>query len=134
MTLISGRMTYSSFYITASPIMPLLGILSYSIGGEEADSWEILYLYYEEPVGSFVWWSCRSGKETPRLKGIRDKRYPGTWPGVPWPVVFWAWSPWSTRAEDRPGIHGPAGFWAWSLWSTRAEVRPGVPGPAGFWA
>ena len=29
MTLISGRMTYSSFYITAFPIGPLLGMLSY---------------------------------------------------------------------------------------------------------
>ena len=50
MALISEMMTYSSFYITASPIMPLLGILSNSIGGEEAGSWEILYLYYEEPI------------------------------------------------------------------------------------
>ena len=29
MTLISGRMTYSSFYITVFPIGPLLGVLSY---------------------------------------------------------------------------------------------------------
>ena len=70
--------------------MLLLGMLSYSIGGKEAGSWEILYLYHEEPVGSFVWWSCRSGKETPGLKGIRDIRYPGIQPGVPGPTDFWA--------------------------------------------
>ena len=55
MALISGRMTYSSFYVTVFPIGPLLGMLSYSIGGEEVGSWEILHLYHEEPVGSFVW-------------------------------------------------------------------------------
>ena len=65
MALISGMLTYSSFYVTAFPIGPLLRMLSYSIGGEEAGSWENLHLYHEEPVGSFVWWSCRSGKETP---------------------------------------------------------------------
>ena len=50
----------------------------------------------------------------PGLKGIWDKRYPGTRPGVPGPADFWAWSPWSTQAEDRSGVHGLAGFWAWS--------------------
>ena len=55
MALILGRMTYSSFYVTAFPIGPLLGMLSYSIGGEEAGSWEILRLYHKEPVDSFVW-------------------------------------------------------------------------------
>ena len=54
MALISGRMTYSSFNVTAFPIGPLLGMLSYFIGGEEADSWENLHLYHEELVGSFV--------------------------------------------------------------------------------
>ena len=34
MAFISGRMTHSSFYVTAFPIGPLLGVLSYSIGGE----------------------------------------------------------------------------------------------------
>ena len=66
MTLISGMMTYSSFYVTAFPIWPLLRVPSYSIRGEEVGSWENLHLYYEELVGSFVWWSCRSGKEAPR--------------------------------------------------------------------
>ena len=55
MTLILGKTTYSSFYVTAFPIGPLLGMLSYSIGGEEAGSWEILHLYHEEPVDNFVW-------------------------------------------------------------------------------
>ena len=55
MALISGRMTYSSCYIIVFPIEPLQGMLSYSIGGEEAGSWEILHLYHEEPVDSFVW-------------------------------------------------------------------------------
>ena len=45
------------------PIGPLLGVLSYSIGGEGVGSWENLHLYHKEPIGSFVWWSCRSGKE-----------------------------------------------------------------------
>ena len=34
MAFISGRMTRSSFYLTAFPIGPLLEVLSYSIGGE----------------------------------------------------------------------------------------------------
>ena len=68
MALISGRMTYSFFYVTAFLIGPLLGMLSYSIGGEEAGSWENLLLYHEEPVGS---------------------REPGH-PGVPGPASFWA--------------------------------------------
>ena len=66
MAFISGRMTRSSFYVTAFPIWPLLGVLSYYIGGKGVGSWENLHLYHEEPVGSFVWWSCRSRKETPR--------------------------------------------------------------------
>ena len=32
---------------------------------EEAGLWENLHLYHDELVGSFVWWSCRSGEETP---------------------------------------------------------------------
>ena len=32
MALISGRMTYSAFYVTTFPIGPLLGIHSYSLG------------------------------------------------------------------------------------------------------
>ena len=66
MALISRKMTYSSFYVTAFPIRPLLGVFSYSIKGEKVDSWENLHLYHEEPVGSSVWWSRRSGKEAPR--------------------------------------------------------------------
>ena len=65
MALISGGMTYSVFYVTTFPIGSLLGMHSYSLGGEQTDSWETLYLYREEPVGSFVWWSCRLGRETP---------------------------------------------------------------------
>ena len=65
MAFILGRMTRSSFYVTAFPIGPLIGVLSYSIGGEEVGSWENLHLYHEEPVSCFVWWSCRSGKEAP---------------------------------------------------------------------
>ena len=58
MAFISGRVTYSSFYVTAFPIGPLLGVLSYSVRGEVIGSWENLHLYHEEPIGSFVWWSC----------------------------------------------------------------------------
>ena len=65
MAFISGRMTRSSFYVTAFPIGLLLGVLSYSIEGEGVGSWENLHLYHEESVDSFVWWSCRSGKEAP---------------------------------------------------------------------
>ena len=65
MPFISGMMTCSSFYVTAFPIGPLLGVLSYFVGGEAIGSWENLHLYHEEPVGSFIWWSCRSGKEAP---------------------------------------------------------------------
>ena len=65
MAFISGRMTCSSFHVTAFPIGPLLGVLSYSIRGEAIGSGKNLHLYHEESVGSFVWWSCRSGKEAP---------------------------------------------------------------------
>ena len=65
MAFISRRMTRSSFYVTAFPIGSLLGVLSYSIGSEGVGSWENLHLCHEEPVGSFVGWSCRSGKESP---------------------------------------------------------------------
>ena len=55
MALISGRMTYSSFYVTAFPNGPLLGVPSYSVGGRTTESWENIYLYHEEPVDNFVW-------------------------------------------------------------------------------
>ena len=55
MALISGRMTYSSFYVTAFSNGLLLGTPSYSAGGGVADSWENIYLYHGESVGSFVW-------------------------------------------------------------------------------
>ena len=51
MALISGRMTYSSFHITAFLIGPLLGVFSYSIRGEKVGSLENFHLYHEEPVG-----------------------------------------------------------------------------------
>ena len=56
-TFILGRMIRSSFYVNAFPIEPLLGVLSYSIGGKGVGSWKNLHLYHEEPVGNFVWWS-----------------------------------------------------------------------------
>ena len=65
MDFISGRMTCSSFYVIAFLIGPLLGVLSYSVGGEVIGSWENLHLYHEELVGGFIWWSCRLGKEAP---------------------------------------------------------------------
>ena len=55
MVLISGRMTYSSFYVTAFPNGLLLGVPSYSIGGGVTDYWENIYLYHGELVGSFAW-------------------------------------------------------------------------------
>ena len=55
MTFISGRMTCSSFYVTALPIGPLLGVPSYSFGGGVIGSWKNIYLYHEKPVDSFVW-------------------------------------------------------------------------------
>ena len=54
MALILKRMTCSSFYVTAFPIGPLLGVLSYSVGGRGTCSWENLLLYDEEPVGNLV--------------------------------------------------------------------------------
>ena len=53
MTLISGRMTCSSFYITAFPIEPLLGVPSYSVGDGVIGSSK--NLYHEKLVDSFVW-------------------------------------------------------------------------------
>ena len=55
MALISGRMTCSSFCVTAFPIGPLLRVPSYSVGGEVIGSWKNIYLYHENPVGSFIW-------------------------------------------------------------------------------
>ena len=55
MALISGRMTCSSFYVTAFPIGPLLGVPSYFVGGRVIGSWKNIYLYHENPIGSFVW-------------------------------------------------------------------------------
>ena len=55
MALILGRMTFSSFYVTAFPIEPLLGVPSYSVGGGVIGSWKNIYLYHETLVGSFVW-------------------------------------------------------------------------------
>ena len=50
-----GKKTCSSFYVTAFSNGPLLGVPSYSVGGEVTDSWENIYLYHEEPVGNFFW-------------------------------------------------------------------------------
>ena len=55
MALISGRMTCSSFYVTTFLNGLLLGTPSYSAGGGVTDSWENIYLYHREPVGSFGW-------------------------------------------------------------------------------
>ena len=55
MALISGRMTCSSFSVTAFPIGPLLGVLSYSVRGRVIGSWKNIYLYHEKSIDSFVW-------------------------------------------------------------------------------
>ena len=55
MALILGMMTYFSFYVTAFSNGPLLGVPSYSVGGGMTNSWENIYLYHGEPVGSFAW-------------------------------------------------------------------------------
>ena len=60
MAFILGRMTYSSFYVTAFLTTARSAFLS-----EEVGLWENLHLYHDELVGSFVWWSRRSGEETP---------------------------------------------------------------------
>ena len=54
MVFISGRMIYSSFYVTVFPHGPLLGVPSYSVGDGVTDSWENIYLYHGEPVVSFA--------------------------------------------------------------------------------
>ena len=55
MALISGRMTCSSFHVTAFPIELLLGVPSCFVGGGVIGSWKNIYLYHENPVDSFVW-------------------------------------------------------------------------------
>ena len=55
MALISGKMDYSSFYVTVFPIRPLRRVPSYSVGAEVIGYWKNIYLYHEKPVGSFVW-------------------------------------------------------------------------------
>ena len=94
MAIISGRMTYSSFYVTAFSIGLLLGMPSYSIGGEKTNSGDILHSYHGESACNLAWWSCQSGEETLGYKDIRDMRCPGT------------------RTEDWSGVPGPPGFWA----------------------
>ena len=55
MALISERVTCSSFYVTAFLIRPLLRVPPYSVGGGGGTgSYENLYLYHEEIVGSFA--------------------------------------------------------------------------------
>ena len=59
MALISERVTCSSFYVTAFPIGSLLRVPSYSVGGGGGGgggtgSYENLYLYHEEMVGSYA--------------------------------------------------------------------------------
>ena len=57
MTLISERVTCSSFYVTAFPIGSLLRVPSYSVGGGGGGgtgSYENLYLYHEEMVGNYA--------------------------------------------------------------------------------
>ena len=55
MSLISGMMTCSSFYVTAFPIWPLLGVPSYSVGGGVIGSKKKIYLFHEKSIDSFVW-------------------------------------------------------------------------------
>ena len=52
MAFISGRMTCSSFYVTAFSIGPLLGVPSYFVGGGVIGFWRNIYLYHEKSVGS----------------------------------------------------------------------------------
>ena len=54
MTLILEMVTCSSFYVTAFLIGPLLRVTSYSVGGGGTGSYENLYLYHEEMVGSYA--------------------------------------------------------------------------------
>ena len=54
MALISERVTCSSFYVTAFLIRSLLRVPSYSVGGGGTGSYENLYLYHEEIVGSYA--------------------------------------------------------------------------------
>ena len=72
MALISRRMTCSSFYVTAFPNGLLLGTTSYFAGGGVTDSWENIYLYHGEPVGSFV------GRVADRERKHPSERHPGT--------------------------------------------------------
>ena len=51
----SGRMTFSSFYVTTFSNGPLLEVPSYSVGGGVTDSWENIYLYHGQLIGSFAW-------------------------------------------------------------------------------
>ena len=46
---------FSSFYVTTFPNGPLLGMPSYYVGGGVTDSWENIYLYHGQSIGSFSW-------------------------------------------------------------------------------
>ena len=91
MALISRRMTYSSFYVTAFPIEPLLGVLSYPRRPVYGRTYT--YIMINWSAASFGGVVDRGRKHLGK-KGIRDMRYPGI------------------QAEDWPGVLGPAGFWA----------------------
>ena len=83
MALISGRMTCSSFYVISFPIGPLLGVPSYSVGGEVIGSWKNIYLYHEKLVASFRLVKLPIEKGSIRVNGHpdtwehRERRHPG---------------------------------------------------------
>ena len=90
MALILGRMTCSSFYVTTFPNRLLLGTPSYFAGGEVTNSWENIYLYHGEPVGSFVGRVVDRERKHPgeeasghqdasgkQMSGVRGARAPG---------------------------------------------------------
>ena len=85
MVLISGRMTCSSFYVTAFPNELLLGTPSYSVGGGVIDSWENIYLYH----GSRL--AVSFGKVANRERRHHGKELPRH-PGKGSPERSWAYS------------------------------------------
>ena len=55
MVLISGMMTYSSFLCNCFLERAAVGSAFLFLWRRVTDSWDNIYLYHGEPVGSFAW-------------------------------------------------------------------------------
>ena len=127
MALISERMTYSSFYVTAFPIGPLLGVPSYSVRGGGTGSWgTYTYIMKSRLAVSFGGVVDRERKHPgEEASGIRGTQAPGRRIDMAFlsrlafgPNPIGAPGQRAPREEGQPGVPWSAGLWAWSHWGS----------------